>query len=200
VPPQRSIPTPQQNFIPSAPAQSNLTQISSHIPPNSLPHNGALAQMSGAPPQQSPQIAHPPSQQSILPHKLPPLPEERFKGVFLQFTAASGIRLTESDLTIEGRPINLWALHKAVFLRNGFETVCLGMNDSCGVGSNGRIRYARTTNGRLLGRIWGSLCSQEGMPVSLDVAGLRLRTGYNSYIMTFYDTSTKPTLTVSFLG
>jgi hypothetical protein len=86
--------------------------------------------MAGAPPQQSPQITHPPSQQTILPHKIPPLPEARFKSVFIQFTAATGIRLTESDLTIEGRPINLWALHKAVFLRNGFETVCLGMNDS----------------------------------------------------------------------
>ena len=127
VPPPRSIPTPQQNFVPSATPQSNLTQIPSQVPANGLPHNGALAQMPGAPPQQSPQITHPPPQQPVLPHKLPPLPEERFKGVFMQFTAATGIRPTERDLHIEGRPINLWALHKAVFLRNGFDSVRLGM-------------------------------------------------------------------------
>jgi len=127
VPPPRSIPTPQQNFVRSATPQSNLTQIPSQVPANGLPHNGALAQMPGAPPQQSPQITHPPSQQPIIPHKLPPLAEERFKAVFMQFTNATGIRLTERDLLIEGRPINLWALHKAVFLRNGFDSVRLGM-------------------------------------------------------------------------
>jgi hypothetical protein len=126
-PPPRSIPTPHQNFVPSAPGQSNLSQIPSHIPPNSLPHNGPLAQMAGATPQQSPQIAHPPSQQPILPHKIPPLPEERFKNVFLQYTAATGLRVSERDLVIEGRQITLWALHKAVFSRNGFDSVRLEM-------------------------------------------------------------------------
>ena len=84
--------------------------------------------MAGPPPQQSTQIVQPPSQQSIQPHKIPPLPEERFKGVFMQFTAATGLRLTDRDLVIEGRPVNLWALHRAV-LRNGFESVRLGMID-----------------------------------------------------------------------
>jgi hypothetical protein len=124
VPPPRSIPTPQ-SFVPSATGQSNLTQIASHVPANGLPHNGALAQIAGAPPQQSPQVTHPPSQQPILPHKIPPLPEDRFKLVFMQFTAATGLRITERDLFIEGRPTNLWALHKAVFLRNGFDSVRL---------------------------------------------------------------------------
>jgi len=85
--------------------------------------------MAGPPPQQSTQIVQPPSQQSIQPHKIPPLPEERFKGVFMQFTAATGLRLTDRDLVIEGRPVNPWALHRAVFMRNGFKSVRLGMID-----------------------------------------------------------------------
>jgi len=127
--PQQSIPTPQQNFVSSATAQSNLTQMSSHVPTNGLPPNGPLTQMAGVPAQQSAQIAQPPSQQPIQPHKIPPLPEDRFKGVFMQFTAATGLRLTDRDLVIEGRPVNLWALHRAVFMRNGFESVRLGMID-----------------------------------------------------------------------
>ena len=93
-----------------------------HVPTNGLPPNGSLAQMASAPPQQSAQIAQAPSQ-------IPPLPEDRFKGVFMQFTAATGLRLTDRELVIEGRPVNLWALHRAVFLRNGFESVRLGMID-----------------------------------------------------------------------
>ena len=45
----------------------------------------------------------------------------------MQFAAATGFRLTERDVTIEGRPVNLWALHRAVFMRYGFESVRLGM-------------------------------------------------------------------------
>jgi hypothetical protein len=125
-PPPRSIPTPQHNFVPSAVAPSDLTQISSHISTNSLPPNGALAQTADAPPQQSPQIT-PPLSQPVLPYKLPPMPEEWFKIFFMQFGAATGFRYSERDLIIEGRPINLWALHKAVFLRNGFDAVRLGI-------------------------------------------------------------------------
>jgi hypothetical protein len=44
----------------------------------------------------------------------------------MQFVAAMGFRLTERDLAIEGRPVNLWALHRAVFVLNGFESVRLG--------------------------------------------------------------------------
>jgi hypothetical protein len=99
----------------------------SHVSANGLPPNGQLAQVAGAPPQQSTQIAQPPSQQPIQPHKIPPLPEDRFKGVFMQFTAATGLRLTERDLVIEGRQVNLWALHRAVFMRNGFDSVRPGM-------------------------------------------------------------------------
>ena len=104
-------------------------QMSLDVPTNGLPSNGSLAQMSSAPPQQSTQIAQAPSQQPIQPHRIPPLPEDRFKGVFMQFTAATGLRLTDRDLVIEGRSINLWALHRAVFLRNGFESVRLSMID-----------------------------------------------------------------------
>ena len=58
-------------------------------------------------------------------NKLPCLPEDRFKSNFVQFCRSKGIRLNERDLVIDGQPINLWALHKAVFSRNGFESVCL---------------------------------------------------------------------------
>lgn len=122
-PPQRSIPTPQ-NFVPSATPQSNLSQISQHVSANGLALNGALAQLPG-PPQQSPQIAQPPSQPPVQPHRIPPLSEERFKSVFIQYTSATGLRLNERDLIVEGRQINLWVLHKAVFHRNGFESVRL---------------------------------------------------------------------------
>ena len=47
----------------------------------------------------------------------------------MQSTVATGLRLTNHDLVIEGRPVNLWALHRAVFLRNSFESVRLGMID-----------------------------------------------------------------------
>ena len=100
-------------------------QIPSHVPANGLPTNGVLAQINGATQQQSPQITHPPSQQPIPLNKLPCLPEDRFKSNFVQFTRSKGIRLNERDLVIDGQPINLWALHKAVFSRNGFESVRL---------------------------------------------------------------------------
>ncbi|KAI0292189.1 hypothetical protein BC826DRAFT_955249 [Russula brevipes] len=79
--------------------------------------------MTGAPPQQSPQITHTSSQPLVQPHKIPPLPEERFKNIFMQFTAATGIRFSERDLVLDGRPISLWALHRTVFMRNGFDSV-----------------------------------------------------------------------------
>ena len=103
--------------------------MSSHVSANGLPPIGPLAQarVTGFPPQQSPQFVQPPSQQPIRPHKLPPLPEDRFESVFVQFTAITGLRLTDRDLVIEGRPVNLWALHRAVFMRNSFESVRLGM-------------------------------------------------------------------------
>lgn len=123
IPPQRSIPTPQQNFVPSVTAQSNLTQMSPRVSGNGLPFNGALAPIPGAPPQPPPQAPHPPQQQSIQCSKLPALPEDRFKVLFAQFASTTGIKLNERDFVIDGRPINPWALHRAVFARNGFDTV-----------------------------------------------------------------------------
>ena len=60
-----------------------------------------LAQINGAPPQQSPQITHPPSQPPIQPNKLPGLSEDRFNSNFVQFTRSKGIRLSERDLIID---------------------------------------------------------------------------------------------------
>ncbi|KAI9512946.1 hypothetical protein F5148DRAFT_559685 [Russula earlei] len=86
--------------------------------------NGTFAQLAGASQQQSSQIMHSPPQQLIQFYDIPPSLEERFKSVFMHFTAYTGIVLGESDLIIENRQISPLALHKAVFLRNGFEAVC----------------------------------------------------------------------------
>jgi hypothetical protein len=45
----------------------------------------------------------------------------------MSFLATVGITVTERDIIIEGRPVNLWALYRVVLLRNGFESVRLGM-------------------------------------------------------------------------
>lgn len=84
-----------------------------------------LAQINGAPPQQSPQITHPPSQPPAQRNKIPCLPEDRFINNFAQFVRNKGIRISERDLVIDDRRINLWALHTAVFSRNGFDSVRL---------------------------------------------------------------------------
>ncbi|KAH9988974.1 hypothetical protein BJV77DRAFT_1018760, partial [Russula vinacea] len=50
--------------------------------------------------------------------------EDRFKRAFLQFTKSKGIIWPgERDLVINGQAINLWALHREVCARNGFESV-----------------------------------------------------------------------------
>ncbi|KAI0293835.1 hypothetical protein BC826DRAFT_879321, partial [Russula brevipes] len=53
----------------------------------------------------------------------PPLTEERFMDLFIQFSRTTGIKLSEQDFVIEGRPIDPWVLHRAVFVRNGFDSV-----------------------------------------------------------------------------
>jgi hypothetical protein len=122
---QRRIPTPQQNFVPSTTPQPKLSQMSPHVSASGLPFNNALATMADAPPQQSPQTTHPPSQQPIQTNKLPVLTEGRFKAYFAQFARSSGIRTSEGDFIFEGRQVNLWLLHRAVFSRGGFDSVRL---------------------------------------------------------------------------
>ncbi|KAI9440128.1 hypothetical protein H4582DRAFT_1578964 [Lactarius indigo] len=107
LPPQGRIPTPQQNFGPSVTAQSNLTQMSPHVTVN-----GPFTPMPGAPPQLTTQCS-----------KLPPLPEDRFKALFTQFANTTGLRLNDRDFIIDGRSVSPWALHRAVFARNGFDSV-----------------------------------------------------------------------------
>jgi hypothetical protein len=70
-------------------------------------------------------LSVPPSQQPIRPNNLTAMSEDRFKSDFLQFTRLKGIRLNERDLVIDGRRIDLWALHRAVRAGNGFESVRL---------------------------------------------------------------------------
>ena len=65
------------------------------------------------------------SQQPIPLNKTPDMTEDRFKSNFIEFTRSECIRLNERDVIIDGQPINLWALHKVVFSRNGFESVRL---------------------------------------------------------------------------
>ncbi|KAN0138915.1 hypothetical protein V8E53_003303 [Lactarius tabidus] len=89
IPPQRSIPTPQQNFAPSPP----------------------------------PQAPHPHPQQTIQCSRLPTLPEDRFKVLFAQFANTTGLRLNDRNFIIDNRAVNPWALHRAVFAQNGFDTV-----------------------------------------------------------------------------
>jgi hypothetical protein len=70
-------------------------------------------------------LSVPPSQQPIRPNNLTAMSEDRFKSDFLQFTRLKGIRLNERDLVIDGRRIDLWALHRAVRAGNGSESVRL---------------------------------------------------------------------------
>jgi hypothetical protein len=58
-----------------------------------------------------------------------PLTEERFMEHFTLFSHATGIRLNEQDFNIEGRQVNPWALHSAVFARNGFDSVRIFLSD-----------------------------------------------------------------------
>ena len=68
-------------------------------------------------------LSVPPSQQ---PNKRPAMSEDRFESAFLQFTRSKGIiRPGERDLVINGQAINIWALHREVCARNGFESVRL---------------------------------------------------------------------------
>ena len=63
---------------------------------------------------------------SQQPNKLPAMLEDGFKSVFLQFTRSKGIiGPGEHDLVINGQAINLWALHREVCARDGFESVRL---------------------------------------------------------------------------
>ncbi|KAH9962200.1 hypothetical protein BC827DRAFT_233215 [Russula dissimulans] len=124
------------------------------------------------------QIEHSSSQRSSQFYKIRPVPEDWFKfnkNVFMQFTAATGTRLSERDLVIQGRQINLWDLHKTVFLRNGYEVVTA--NDEWPI----------------IGVALGFPSFAGGVLVSLHVAHLPLRTDYDSYTMTSYATSTKLT-------
>ena len=51
--------------------------------------------------------------------------------VFALFSHVTGVGLSEQDFNIEGRQVNPWALRRAVFMRNGFESVRLDMIDGC---------------------------------------------------------------------
>ena len=66
-------------------------------------------------------LSVPSSQPALQSNQLPPMSEVQFRSSFSQFTGSKEIRISERDLDIDGRPIDLWALHKAVRAGNGFE-------------------------------------------------------------------------------
>src|ERR1700761_6948368 len=110
----------QQNFVPSLTAQSNLTQMSPHVSGIDVPFNGTLAQTPDPPQQPPPHSPHPPPQLAVQCSRLPALPEDRFKALFVQFANTTGLRLNDQDFVIDGQPISPWDLHRVVFARNGF--------------------------------------------------------------------------------
>ncbi|KAI9434182.1 hypothetical protein H4582DRAFT_1981117 [Lactarius indigo] len=114
---------PPQDLAFSAAAQPNYPQIPPHVSNNALPFNDVPAQMPGPPPQPPPQAPHQPPQRTFQCSKLPPLPEDRFKALFAQFAHTTGLRLNDQGLFVDGRSVSLWALHRAVFARNGFDSV-----------------------------------------------------------------------------
>jgi hypothetical protein len=58
-------------------------------------------------------------------HQVPrPLTEDLFNIYFPEFIVSNKLALTGSDLIIDDRWINLWALHREVFSRNGSDYVC----------------------------------------------------------------------------
>ena len=66
-----------------------------------------------------------PSQQSIQPNKMPFVLEDGLKSRLWDLARSNSIRLNELDFVINGRPIDIWELHRTVFSRYGFESVCL---------------------------------------------------------------------------
>ena len=128
--------------------------------------------MAGAPPQHSSQIMHLSSQQHNQPHEFSPSSEERFKNVLMYFTAYTGIRLCERDFVIEGKPVSLLALHKAVFLRNGFESVRLNTISSTMTLTDTCVRYAPTTSGPSSALFWATLRLQVWKFINPHDAGL----------------------------
>jgi hypothetical protein len=103
--------------------QSNSTQMS-QVSSNGLPFNGTFALIPSPPPQPPPHAPHPPPQLTIPCSRLPTLSEDQFNALFVQFSNTTGLRLNARDFVIDGQPINPWALHRAVFARNGFDSVC----------------------------------------------------------------------------
>ena len=107
--------------------QQNATGIASYIGQNLNPSGMGLPQGPGSLQQNfiqpSPSVPQPPIQSN----KLPGLSEDRFNSNFIQFARSKGIGLSERDLVIDDRRINLWALHRTVFSRNGFDQVRLVM-------------------------------------------------------------------------
>ena len=96
-----------------------------HVSANGLLSNTVLAQMNRFPPQPFFRITHPPSQPNIQLTILPYLSEDRFHSNFMEFTRLKGIRLSERDLVVDDRRINLLELHQTVFSRDGFDLVRL---------------------------------------------------------------------------
>jgi hypothetical protein len=68
-------------------------------------------------------LSVPLSQQPIQPSTVFAMAPDRFQNEFSQFIKS--MQFSERDLVIDGRQINLWALHRAVLSQHGFESVCV---------------------------------------------------------------------------
>jgi hypothetical protein len=115
-------------------------------------------------------LSVPPSQQ--LNNKLPVMSEDQFKSAFKLVNRLESTGISERDLVIDGQPINLWAFHRAVFSRNGLESVRLRKFPlEAAAPTNICARYPHTTSGPLL--VWLSVSLQlQVVLVSLHGAGL----------------------------
>ena len=101
------------------------SQISSHISANDLPSDAVLVQINDVPPQQSPRSRNSLHNSLWSPINHPACQRTDLKVTLCSLLDLGAIRLTERDLTIDGRHIDLWALHRAVFSWSGFESVRL---------------------------------------------------------------------------
>jgi hypothetical protein len=90
---------------------------------NDFPLNGDVSQVAALHPSPMP-LPLSQQQQPVVPiPALPDLTEEGFMDLFMRFSHATGIRLSEQDFNIEGRQVNPWTLHRAVIARGGFDSV-----------------------------------------------------------------------------
>ncbi|KAA1467371.1 hypothetical protein DENSPDRAFT_832398 [Dentipellis sp. KUC8613] len=130
--PQRQIPTPHQQSMASAAGPSQQPGGGQMSPPmnfgtNGLPFGagGLQPQTSGGQSQQPPppqQFSQSDNQGAMMP-QIQPLPEAKFHQVWKPFMMQHKLAVDERLFILDGRRINLHALHAAVFPAGGYSNV-----------------------------------------------------------------------------